>query len=136
VVIVTYQYMLDTNIVSELIRNPGGKAYQKVFDVGSTRICTSIIVACELKFGILKRQSYRLSAQVNSVLSTLTVLPLDSPVDERYAEARALLERRGLPIGNNDLLIAAHALALDLTLVTANVREFRRVEGLRVENWL
>ena len=135
-VIVTYQYMLDTNIVSELIRNPGGKAYQKVFDVGSTRICTSIIVACELKFGILKRQSYRLSAQVNSVLSTLTVLPLDSPVDERYAEARALLERRGLPIGNNDLLIAAHALALDLTLVTANVREFRRVEGLRVENWL
>ncbi|NJN61836.1 MAG: type II toxin-antitoxin system VapC family toxin [Coleofasciculaceae cyanobacterium RL_1_1] len=132
----TYQYMLDTNIVSELIRNPGGKAYQKVFDVGSTRICTSIIVACELKFGILKRQSYRLSAQVNSVLSTLTVLPLDSPVDERYAEARAQLERRGLPIGNNDLLIAAHALALDLTLVTANVREFRRVEGLRVENWL
>lgn len=86
--------------------------------------------------GIVKRQSNRLSRQVKAVLSTLDILPLDSPIDEHYAQIRNSLEHRGLPIGSNDLLIAAHAIALDLVLVTANVCEFQRINNLSVENWL
>ena len=70
------------------------------------------------------------------MLSALEILPLEPPADERYAEIRHHLARRGTPIGPNDLLIAAHALAADLTLVTANTREFERVPSLRVDNWL
>ena len=70
------------------------------------------------------------------MLSALEILPLEPPADERYAEIRHHLARQGTPIGPNDLLIAAHALAADLTLVTANTREFERVPSLRVDNWL
>ena len=70
------------------------------------------------------------------MLEVLDVLPLEKPVDEYYGTIRALLNQKGQPIGGNDLFIAAHALALDLTLVSANVREFSRVPNLRVENWL
>jgi tRNA(fMet)-specific endonuclease VapC len=132
----SYQYMLDTNIISELVYDPRGKVSQRIQAVGSTAVCTSIIAACELKFGAAKRQSERLSQQVMSVLGSIAVLPLEYPADHYYGLIRSRLERRGEPISPNDFLIAAHALALDLTLVTANVREFQRVEGLRVENWL
>lgn len=128
--------MLDTNIVSELVHHPRGKIYQKILQVGPAQVCTSIIVTCEMQYGTVKRQSPRLSQQVDSVLSTLAILPLEAPTDEYYAIARTQLEQQGLPIGGNDLLIAAHALTLGLTLVTANVREFQRVNGLQVENWL
>ncbi len=70
------------------------------------------------------------------ILSTLNILPLEPPADRHYGTIRQELARQGIPIGSNDLLIAAHALALDLTVVTANAREFSRVPGLRVENWL
>jgi tRNA(fMet)-specific endonuclease VapC len=66
----------------------------------------------------------------------MDTLPFDSPADEYYGSIRARLETAGTPIGGNDLLIAAQALALDLTLVTGNDKEFSRIEGLRVENWL
>ena len=66
----------------------------------------------------------------------MDILPLEKPVDLHYGEIRAFLSRAGKPIGGNDLFIAAHASALDLTLVSANIREFSRVPGLRVENWL
>jgi tRNA(fMet)-specific endonuclease VapC len=131
-----YRYLLDTNILSDLLRNPGGRGVQRVALVGEATICTSIVVACELRYGAAKKGSTRLSERVESLLESLEVLPLDKESDRRYAEIRLHLEQRGRLIGPNDLLIASHALALDLTLVTANVEEFARVPGLRLENWL
>ncbi len=132
----TYQYLLDTNILSHLIRYPQGQVFQHIVDVGEESVCTSIIVACELRFGVVKSGSYRLVQQLERILEFLTVLPLESTVDKHYALIRKHLEQAGTPIGPNDLLIAAHSLALDLTLVTANIREFERVPGLKLENWL
>jgi len=131
-----FRYLLDTNILSDLLRNPGGPAAQRVALMGEATICTSIVVACELRYGAAKKGSARLSERVEIVLGSLEVLPLDKESDRRYAEIRFHLEQRGRPIGPNDLLIAAHALALDLTLVTNNVEEFSRVPGLNLENWL
>ncbi len=131
-----YRYLLDTNILSDLLRNPGGRVAQRVALLGEATICTSIIVACELRYGAAKKDSVRLLERVESLLESLEVLPLDKESDRRYAEARFHLEQRGRLIGPNDLLIAAHALALDLTLVTANVEEFERIPGLHTENWL
>lgn len=130
------RYLLDTNILSDLVRNPAGQVAQQIKVVGEETICTSLVVAAELRFGALKKGSMRLLAQLEAVLAALDILPLESPVDERYAELRMALERAGTPIGGNDMLIAAHALTLELTIVTANESEFRRVPGLAVENWL
>ncbi len=105
---------------------------RQIGEVGEETICTSLIVAAELRFGALKKGSKRLSAQLEAVMAALDILPLESPVDERYAELRMVLEGAGTPIGSNDMLIAAHTLALGLTLVTANEGEFRRVPGLAV----
>ena len=128
--------MLDTNIVSDLIRNPQGQAAKRLAVHGDEGICLSIIVAAELRFGAAKRASTRLSARVETILATVDVLPFDQPGDARYGELRATLEASGTPIGPTDLFIAAHALALQVMLVTDNVEEFRRVPGLVVENWL
>ena len=132
----TLGYLLDTSVISDLVRNPQGLAAKQLARVGDETVCTSIVVACELRFGAAKAASRRLSDQIELVLEPLDILPLESPVEHYYAEIRSTLERRGTPIGPNDLLIAAHALALGLTLVTDNIREFSRVEGLAVENWL
>jgi tRNA(fMet)-specific endonuclease VapC len=131
-----YRYLLDTNIVSALVRDPHGAVTRRIARVGEDKVCTSIVVACELRFGALKRGSARLSEQVAAVLDALAVLPLDIGVDHRYAEIRSTLERAGTPIGANDTLIAAHAAFLGLTLVTDNVREFARAPGLLVTSWL
>jgi tRNA(fMet)-specific endonuclease VapC len=132
-----YRYLLDTNIVSELIRNPRGLLAETMFTSGRDQYCcTSIIVACELRYGAAKKQSAKLSFNVDQVLNALPILSLENNVDEVYAQIRTDLERRGLPIGHNDLLIAAHALSLGLTVVTDNEREFLRIEQLNVENWL
>ncbi|MFN0315667.1 MAG: type II toxin-antitoxin system VapC family toxin [Burkholderiales bacterium] len=129
-------YLLDTDVISALVREPQGRAAKRLTKVGDDRICTSIVVACEIKFGAAKSGSARLGRQIDLVLEAMDILPLESPVEHYYAEVRASLERQGTPIGPNDLLIAAHALTLGLVLVTGNVREFSRVEGLTVENWL
>lgn len=128
--------MLDTNIVSDLIRNPGGLIAQHIERVGPQQVCTSIIVAAEIRYGIAKSGSRRLAAQVSPIFSGLDILPFETPADIRYGELRAVLERSGNLVGPNDLLIAAQALTLSLILVTANEREFSRVPGLRIENWL
>ncbi|PSB17402.1 VapC toxin family PIN domain ribonuclease [filamentous cyanobacterium CCP1] len=128
--------MLDTNILSDLVRHPQGQVFQCIASVGEAKICTSIVVACELRFGAIKSGSDRLVRQLESILSVLPVLALEPPIDRCYGEIRTHLEQAGTPIGPNDLLIAAHALTLDLTLVTANFREFQRVSNLRLENWL
>lgn len=130
------RYLLDTNVVSDLVRNPQGEVAARIAEVGEEAVCTSIVVASELRFEAAKSNSSRLRRQLDAILAALTVLPLESPSDQHYAEIRALLESAGMPIGPNDLLIAAHARALGLTVVTANLKEFRRVPGLAVENWL
>jgi tRNA(fMet)-specific endonuclease VapC len=132
----TYQYLLDTNILSDLVKHPQGQVFQQIMAVGEGTICTSIIVACELRFGAAKSGSSRLIQQLERILQVLPVLPLEPPIDERYATVRTHLEQVGTPIGANDMLIAAHALALDLTLITANTREFERVPTLNLDNWL
>ncbi len=131
-----YSYLLDTNIVSDLVRHPQGMVSARLARIDETALCTSIIVTSELRFGAFRSGSARLMERVELILSELDTLPLEAPVDQHYAAIRTHLERIGQPIGSNDLLIAAHALALDLTLVTDNVREFSRVPGLIVENWL
>ncbi len=97
---------------------------------------TSVIVACELRFGAAKRGSRTLTRQIEAILGALTIRPLESDVERIYASIRTTLERKGTPIGAHDLLIAAHARAIDAVCVTDNVTEFKRVPALRVENWL
>lgn len=129
-------YLLDTNIVSDLLRHPGGDVARHIARLGDDQVCISIVVACELRFGAAKSGSQRLARQLELVLGELEILSLEPPVEEHYADIRNTLERAGTPIGPNDLLIAAHARALGLTLVTGNLGEFSRVPGLLVENWL
>jgi tRNA(fMet)-specific endonuclease VapC len=128
--------MLDTNIVSDLVRNPAGKAARQVALVGSHGIAISIVTAAELRYGCAKRGSPRLLKQAEAVVGGLDILPLGEPVDVEYASIRADLEAAGQPIGPNDLLIAAHARALDVPLVTASEQEFRRIPTLKIEHWL
>lgn len=130
------RYLLDTNIVSDLIRNPQGRIADRIAHVGEAQVCTSIIVAAELRFGAAKRGSAKLSRQLETVLGALAVLPFEAPADAVYGQIRARLERSGKPIGGNDLLIAAQAVALGCTMVTDNTAEFRRVGRLVCENWL
>jgi tRNA(fMet)-specific endonuclease VapC len=130
------RYLLDTNAVSDLINDPHGRVARAIERIGESSICTSIIVAAELHFGAAKRKSRRLMTQIETALAHLDIQPFAAPADRVYGELRADLERKGPPIGPNDLLIAAHALALGCTLVTDNEREFSRVKALRVENWL
>jgi tRNA(fMet)-specific endonuclease VapC len=128
--------MLDTNIVSELARNPHGIVASRIAEVGPDAICVSIITAAELRYGCAKKGSPKLLAQIEAILGSVQVLALDVPADTEYGGIRAELESAGKPIGPNALFIAAHAYALDATLVTANVGEFSRIRALNVENWL
>jgi tRNA(fMet)-specific endonuclease VapC len=130
------RYLLDTNIISDLVRNPQGMAAERIATVGESNICTSIIVAAELRYGCAKSGSKRLLKAVEDLLGEIAVLPFEVPADLDYGRIRSELEAAGRPIGSNDLLIAAHACATGATIVTANEDEFRRVRGLKVENWL
>jgi tRNA(fMet)-specific endonuclease VapC len=130
------RYLLDTNIVSDLVRNPQGKVAQHIRKVGEAQVSTSIIVAAELRYGAAKKGSPRLTAQLEAVLGALEVLPFEAPADAIYGLVRTRLEQAGRPIGGNDLLIAAQALSLGYTVVTDNEREFGYVPDLRRENWL
>lgn len=130
------RYLLDTNILSDLIKHPAGPATRKIAEVGSDAVCTSIVVACELRFGAAKKASPALTQKVDALLKSIKVLPLEQAADTVYDETRNGLETAGTPIGANDLLIAAHALSLGLVLVTNNVNEFARIKGLKTENWL
>jgi tRNA(fMet)-specific endonuclease VapC len=128
-------FMLDTNILSDMIRQPAGTIATHIARVGEGNICLSIITAVELRFGAAKSGSDRLSARGDAELARIRVLPLAVPADVEYGSIRRDLSATGRPIGPNDLLIAAHARASGATLVTANTNEFCRVQGLAVENW-
>lgn len=130
------RYLLDTNILSELIRHPAGVVARKIAEVGSDTICTSIVVACELRFGAAKKSAPVLTHKVDALLKAIKVLPLEPDADIAYGEIRSSLEQSGTPIGANDMLIAAHALSRGLVLVTNNVGKFSRIGELAVEDWL
>jgi tRNA(fMet)-specific endonuclease VapC len=128
--------MLDTNIVSDLVRSPQGRVFDKIAALGSDAMCISIVTAAELRYGCAKKGSPRLLAQVEAILGSIEILAFDVPADAGYAGIRAELDAAGKPIGPNDLLIAAHAYAAGAVLVTANIGEFQRIRGLSIENWL
>jgi tRNA(fMet)-specific endonuclease VapC len=130
------QYLLDTNILSHLVREPQGRVAARISEVGEGHVLTSIIVACELRYGAAKRASRRLTRQVEAVLGAIAILPLEAGADRHYAAIRTALEKKGTPIGAHDMLIAAHARSLGAICVTDNVAEFRRVPALKIENWL
>lgn len=129
------RYLLDTNVISALVNDPHGLVAQRALSRGQDRLFTSIVVVCELWFGVARKRSARLEHAVRSVLGALPIAPLEPGFESHYAELRARLERKGTVIGAMDLLIAAHARALGATLVTGNEREFKRVPQLLVENW-
>lgn len=129
-------YLLDTNILSDLVRNPQGLVAARIAKVGENAVCTSIVVAAELRYGAVKSNSANLAKRIDMILSAIEILPLETPTDHHYALLRHHLTRQGTLVGPNDLLIAAHALTNDLTVITANVGEFSRIPGLKVENWL
>ena len=129
-------YLLDTNILSDLIHNPQGRVARRIRQVGESQVCTSIIVAVGLRYGAFKRGSSRLSERVEGVLGFIRTIDFAPPADAAYATTRARLEQADAPIRANVLLIAAQAMAPGLVVVTENPREFQRIDGLRVENWL
>jgi len=129
------RFMLDTNIVSAIVREPRGKVFERLIEVGEENAFISIITHGEIWYGVKKNGSEELSRKVSAVTRRLFVAPLNLPTDQRYADVRLAL-RQGNNIGPNDLWIAAHALALDVILVTNNEKEFSRVPGLKIENWL
>ena len=129
-------YLLDTNIVSDLVRHPRtSRVRERIRQAGEGEVCTSIIVAAEGRYGIAKGGSARLASQLQAVLAGLTILPIEEPADAIYAELRVRLERQGQPLSEHDYLIAAHALATGHTLVT-NDGAFDRILELACENWL
>lgn len=132
-------YLLDTNVISDMMRNPAGNVAQRALLIAANepnnKVCTSVVVECELLFGLRRRTNPRWSTQFNRVMASIDVLALESAVATHYADLRTHLELSGTPIGPNDTLIAAHALALGATLVSGDA-EFTRVPGLQVENWL
>jgi tRNA(fMet)-specific endonuclease VapC len=133
------RYLLDTNILSDMMRTPEGRAAQRLRSLltgdVSVHLCTSVIVQCELLFGLRRRTQPRWHTQYQRLMDSLDVMPLQADAVLHYAQLRTHLELVGTPLSPNDLLIAAHALALDATLVSADV-DFARVQGLTLENWL
>ena len=130
------RYLLDTNAITDLIRHPNGAIARRIAEVGQAEVCTSIIVAAEVRYGAAKRGSPQLTARCEAALEALEVAPFAAPADAVYGRVRSSLETAGQLIGANDMLIAAHALALGHTVVTDNEREFGRVVDLPIENWL
>lgn len=130
------RFLLDTNILSDLVRRPQGQVVEHIRKAGEAQVCTSIIVAAELRYGAAKRQSPRLTRQLEAVLGSLDVMNFEAPADAVYGAIRARLERAGRLIGGNDMLIAAHAITLGCVLVTDNGKEFARIDDLACENWL
>ena len=130
-------YILDTNICSYIIRNRPESVKRKLKEVEKlNEIALSSIVASELLYGAYKKGDQKLIEVVKHFIDCFVVYDFDLNAAEEYALIRADLERRGIVIGAYDLQIAAHARSLSAVLVTNNEKEFLRVEGLRVENWV
>jgi tRNA(fMet)-specific endonuclease VapC len=130
-------YLLDTNIVSDMIKHgEHSSVLDHIARVGTARVITSVIVSGEIIYGVQKKGSIALEKRAKDVLARLPIYGFETPMDQDYGRIRHALSRAGTPIGANDLLIAAQSVSLGATLVTDNEREFSRVPGLVVENWL
>jgi tRNA(fMet)-specific endonuclease VapC len=132
-------YLLDTNIVSFFVRGTSSGLNQRILGSVAETLCVSTISAGELHYGLSRlpssRRAKQLNQQLHAVLTAIAVQPLPADAAQHYGTIRAALDKAGTPIGGNDLWIAAHALASGMTLVTNNTREFKRVKGLKVEDW-
>jgi tRNA(fMet)-specific endonuclease VapC len=130
------RFLLDTNICIYIINRKPMGVFERFDGLGLGELAISSITGAELDFGVAKSGSQRNRWALEKFLAPLEVLPFDEAAMLRYGPLRAHLEAQGTPIGALDVLIAAHALALDVTLVTNNLREFQRVPKLRLENWV
>lgn len=131
------KYFLDTNICIYIINKQPSAVIEKLVQFPPQELGISAIVVSELRYGVAKSsQPARNEQLLNTFLLPFEIVPYDEAAAEAYGTIRAALEKRGQPIGREDLLIAAHALAADVPLVTNNEAEFRRVPHLRVENWV
>ena len=131
------RYMLDTNICIYIIKHKPESVYTKLKKIQPEDVCISSITYSELSYGVEKsEQTDRNRLALTLMLSNIDIEAFDAVAAEEYGDIRARLEKAGTPIGSLDMLIAAHAKALGCTLVTNNGKEFSRVEGLRVENWV
>ena len=133
-------YLLDTNIVGYLLREPSPDLGQRFLASSPSSLSISVISAGELRYGLSRmsasKRARELTARFNVLIASFAVLALPVNAATHYGAIRAHLEASGQRMSNNDSWIAAHALAQDLTVVTNNTREFPRVPGLKVENWL
>lgn len=134
------KYLLDTNIVSYLLRGQFASLDQRVLDMEQGQLCISVVTAGELEYGFARARPSRhllsLQAKLKTLLQAILTRPLPAGVAAHYGAIRSVLEKRGTPIGGNDLWLAAHALEEDLILVTNNTREFERIKGLKLVNWV
>lgn len=131
------RYMLDTDTCSYIMKAASRRLDQRLAEAGVEAVCISVLAKAELLFGVaVSPRPSRDRESLDQLLAYTQVLDLPEAAAEHYAEIRADLQRKGKPIGANDLLLAAHARCLGLTLVTNNAREFSRVPGLAVENWV
>jgi tRNA(fMet)-specific endonuclease VapC len=132
---VTTRYLLDTNVVAFHVRSSSPALQRRLRKVRAESVALSVVTEMEIRYGIARNPKLRVAPLVEAFLAGMTILPLDSTVAAVYARVRAALDAAGRPIGPLDLMIGAHALAVGATLVTSNVREFRRIPGLAVEDW-
>ena len=130
-------FMLDTNIIIYAKNKRPEGLFQRLMECPPEDICISVITMAELEYGVFKSsQPDRNRLALSTLLSGIRVVPFDSNAAREYGDIRADLERQGIVIGGNDMLIAAQARAMNLILVTNNQREFERIKGLKTENWL
>ena len=130
------RYLLDSDVCIDFLRGTDSRLTERIQEAGPDNLCTSVIVAAELRYGASRsRRARRNHETLDRLFEELTCYELPTDAAIEYGRLRTRLEKRGHVIGPNDMLIAAHALALDLTLVSANEREFSKVKGLTTENW-
>jgi tRNA(fMet)-specific endonuclease VapC len=130
------RYLLDTNIISDLMHNPEGRVAGKIAEIGEKYIFTSVIAIGEVRYGIEKRGSKKHAAALKWILPFINPEPWKAPADRHYATIRLAIEAMGLPVGHLDMLLGAQALASGAVFVTANEKHFRHMPGLKIENWL
>ena len=134
------KYLLDTNIVSYFLRGQFANLEQRILNTESDQLCISVITAGELAYGFERaapsKRLVSLRTKLNSLMQVIPTRPLPPGVARHYGKIRSTFEKKGTPIGGNDLWLAAHALAEDLVLVTNNTQEFARVDGLKLKNWV
>ena len=129
------RYVLDTNTVSFHIRRSSPGLRRRLRRVRATEVALSVVTEMEIRYGLARNPALKIGPLVEAFLDGITILPLTSDVAHVYGKVRAALEKKGTPIGPLDLMIASHALAARAALITSDLAEFRKVPGLRCEDW-